>query len=147
MKKACSVCVVNCVRLHGGVEEDEDANACLFCAVRKPKEGEDVANVQADRNPSFLKKITESTMSTLKIPLSFVADHTERLGESVILEGPGKEHWSVELHRSARSFSISFGQGWEQFVEDHVLQIGDQLSFSLSEKSYFQVEVQNLYRM
>lgn len=175
MKKACSVCLINCLRLHGGEEEDEDANPCLHCSLWKPIEvgitrsrhrqkgvesvakkevgnvakkevGNVVETVQADRHPSFLKKITESTMSILKLPLSFVADHTERLGERVVLEGPGKEQWRVELHRSCGSVNTSFGQGWEQFVVDHVLQIGDQLSFSLSENSYFQVEVQIFYR-
>ncbi|KAG0614604.1 hypothetical protein M758_6G189800 [Ceratodon purpureus] len=141
MRRACSMCLINCFKLHGARGEDEDANACLYCALRKPELTEIVANVQVDRHPSFLKKITASTMSTFRLPLSFVADHAERLGDSVVLEGPGKEQWRVELYHSFQTLSINFGQGWEQFVADHVLQIGDQLAFSLSDKSFFQVEV------
>lgn len=96
---------------------------------------------QTDRHPSFLKKITESTMSTLELPTSFVRDYIGSLHESVILEGPSSKQWRVELHGYGEGFNISFGQGWNNFAVDHGLQIGDQLSFSLSKKSYFQVEV------
>lgn len=144
MKKACSVCRSNCLRLHGPEEEeDEDATACRHCALGKSKENE---LVEADRSPSFLKKMSESTMSTLKLPLSFVSDQKERLGDSVILEGPSREKWRVELHGSSQSLSRNFGEGWEKFVADHVLQVNDQLTFSLSAKSFFQVEVCDLCR-
>jgi len=145
MKKACSVCRTNCLRLHGpdDEEDEEDAMACRLCALRESKENE---HVEADRNPSFLKKMSESTMSTLKLPLSFVSDQKERLGDFVILEGPSGEKWRVALHGSLQSLNLNFGEGWEKFVADHVLQVNDQLTFSLSTKSFFQVEVGDICR-
>ena len=148
MKKACSVCLSNCLRQHGAQEENQDVAACSLCASRKLQENENRSQqkAQADRNPSFLKKMTKSNMSTLKLPLSFVKDQIHRLDGSVTLEGPSRGKWEVELQGLVQSFSLNFGHGWEKFVADHVLQIDDLLAFSLSAKSYFQVEVCNLCR-
>ncbi|XP_024356629.1 B3 domain-containing protein Os12g0592300 isoform X1 [Physcomitrium patens] len=137
MERACELCLKNCLRLHGA-EESEAAKSCLICVLWR---SEGVKSDQTDRHPSFLKKITESTMSTLELPTSFVRDYIGSLHESVILEGPSSKQWRVELHGYGEGFNISFGQGWNNFAVDHGLQIGDQLSFSLSKKSYFQVEV------
>lgn len=115
--------------------------ACSLCGAQQ--ENEDVA---ANRNPSFLKKMATSSMSSLRLPLSFVRDQIDNLDNIVILEGPGKGKWKVELQGSFQSFSLNFGQGWAKFVADHVLQIDDLLTFSLSAKYYFQVEVCNLCR-
>lgn len=141
MERACELCLKNCLRLHGA-EEGEAAKSCLICVLWR---SEGVKSDQTDRHPSFLKKITESTMSTLELPTSFVRDYIGSLHESVILEGPSSKQWRVELHGYGEGFNISFGQGWNNFAVDHGLQIGDQLSFSLSKKSYFQVEVRYLY--
>jgi hypothetical protein len=146
MKKACSVCLSNCLRLHGAQGKNEDVAACSRCASRRPEEDEhrNQQRTQADRNPSFLKKMAKSNMSTLRLPLSFVRDQIDRLDGSVgsvILEGPSRGKWRVKLQGSFQSFSLNFGQGWEKFVADNVLQVDDLLTFSLSAKSYFQVEV------
>ncbi|XP_024360464.1 B3 domain-containing protein Os03g0619800 [Physcomitrium patens] len=136
MKKVCEECRRNCLRLHGAEEDDVHPN--LLCT---PGGSEADKNVQTDRHPSFLKTMTESTIDTLKLPRSFLLDNSGRLSDSVILEGPCREQWRVELHGYGQSFNVSFGQGWSKFVVDHVLQVGDHLVFFLLQKSYFQVEV------
>ncbi|KAG0563769.1 hypothetical protein KC19_8G057400 [Ceratodon purpureus] len=143
MKKACSVCLSNCLRLHGAQGENEDSAACLLCASRKREEDEhqNQQRIHAERNPSFLKKMATSTMNTLRLPMSFVRDQIDRLDGSILLEGPSGGKWRVNLQGSFESFSLNFGQGWEKFVADHVLQVDDLLTFSLSAKSHFQVEV------
>lgn len=92
-------------------------------------------------SPSFLKKITEMPMHTLSLPTLFVSKHGKSIGSDVILEGPGKKQWKVSVEGSFPSSNLSFGQGWEAFVNDQVLQIGDQLSFILVANSLFEVEV------
>lgn len=98
----------------------------------------------ACHSPSFLKKITEMPMSTLNLPSSFVRTHSRLLNSNVTLEGPSRKHWKVGVDGSFESFSVSFGQGFQNFVADHVLQLGDQLCFILPAHSHFQVQVQNL---
>lgn len=65
---------------------------------------------------------------------------------AVTLEGPSREKWKVEMDGALSKFSVSFSQGWKKFVADHVLQIGDQVSFTLTADSQFHVEVQGRTR-
>lgn len=95
----------------------------------------------ACHSPSFLRKITELPMRTLPFPSSFVKTHGKLLGSDVILEGPSRKQWKVEVDGSSPSSNVTFGKGWEEFVVAHVLQLGDQLCFTLTANSHFQVEV------
>ena len=63
------------------------------------------------------------------------------MGTTVTLEGPGNQKWRVEIGHGKEHNSLEFGEGWNKFVVDHILQIGDQLSFTLAADSYFQVVV------
>lgn len=58
-KKACSVCLTNCLRIHGN--EDEDDNDSPDCSSRGAKEDAPA------RSPSFLKKMIESTMTSTMV--------------------------------------------------------------------------------
>lgn len=73
------------------------------------------------------------------MPYSFVNNHVQRLGTTVVLEGPSKQSWRVDVGGPFRQFSFRFG--WKKFVKDHRLQIGDHLSFTLTADGHFQVEV------
>lgn len=72
---------------------------------------------------------------------SFVKTSNAKHGPAVTLEGPGKGTWEVEIGLGKENHSLEFRNGWQKFVGDHFLQIGDQLSFTLVAGSYFQVMV------
>lgn len=76
-----------------------------------------------------------------QMPASFVKSSIANIGPAVTLEGPGKGKWTVEIGQDKDNHSLEFRDGWQKFVADHVLQIGDQLSFTLTAGSYFQVVV------
>jgi hypothetical protein len=75
------------------------------------------------------------------MPASFVKRSVTRIGTRVTLEGPGNEKWEVQIGPGKEKYSLEFGDGWHKFAVDHVLQIGDQLSFTLTAESHFQVVV------
>lgn len=81
-------------------------------------------------------------MKTLNLPSSVVRIHGNLLSTNVILEGPSRKHWKVGVDGSFESLSVSFGEGFQSFVADHVLQLGDQLCFILPARSHLQVQVQ-----
>lgn len=80
-----------------------------------------------------------------QLPASFVKNFVSRIGETVTLEGPGNEKWRVQIGPGKEKFSVEFIDGWRKFAMDHVLQIGDQLSFTLTTDSHFQVVVNTPY--
>nr|XP_024395529.1 B3 domain-containing protein Os11g0197600-like [Physcomitrium patens]PNR41431.1 hypothetical protein PHYPA_018834 [Physcomitrium patens] len=120
---ACALCLMNCVRLHGDECEDADGASAPL--------------------PSFIKTMTELTItSVLQIPASFVRCSDSRIGKVVTLEGPSKENWSVEVGPGTLQRSgLEFRDGWQKFVADHNVQIGDHLFFTLKSYSRFQVMV------
>lgn len=75
------------------------------------------------------------------MPASFVKTSIANIGIAVTLEGPSKGKWRVQTGPGKENHSLEFRDGWQKFVGDHVLQIGDQLSFTLTADSYFQVVV------
>lgn len=75
------------------------------------------------------------------MPASFVKSFGTRIGTTVTLQGPGNEKWEVQIGHGKEKNSMEFRDGWHKFVVDHILQIGDQLSFTLTAESHFQVEV------
>ncbi|KAG0613682.1 hypothetical protein M758_6G121500 [Ceratodon purpureus] len=120
-KQACSLCLKHCVRLHGSGDGAKDAIPSLC--------------------PSFLKKIGADNTEMLHIPSSFVKSHSKKLGTSVTLEGPSTNRWTVAVEGSFSKCAINLGLGWVNFVKDHHLQPGDQLSFTLLGESHFSVEI------
>lgn len=77
-----------------------------------------------------------------QIPASFVRCSDSRIGKVVTLEGPSKENWSVEVGPGTLQRSgLEFRDGWQKFVADHNVQIGDHLFFTLKSYSRFQVMV------
>lgn len=75
------------------------------------------------------------------MPASFVKTSIAKIGTVVTLEGPGKGKWRVQTGSGKENHSLEFRDGWRKFVEDHTLQIGDQLSLTLTADSYFKVVV------
>lgn len=147
-EKACSVCMANCVRLHGDAGEDpeEKLSPTDSSGPVLQENGASGSHQKKDLPteifPSFLKRMTELTLSSsLQMPASFVKNSIANIGSAVTLEGPGKGKWRVEIGQDKENHSLEFREGWQKFVADHILQIGDQLSFTLIAGSFFQVVV------
>ncbi|KAG0585486.1 hypothetical protein KC19_2G015400 [Ceratodon purpureus] len=149
-KKSCFICLKNCERLHGDEEYDDPEEEITPAGSSGPSRketavaeaGGSLGNGAAELHPAFLKKMTElSITSALQMPASFVRSFGTRMGTTVTLQGPGNQKWEVQIGNGTEKNSMEFRDGWLKFVADHILQIGDQLTFSLIAKSHFQVVV------
>lgn len=76
----------------------------------------------------------------LCIPPAFLGKlQNHRSNGNAILEGPSSQRWSVRLCYT--SVGMEFQKGWEKFVCDHRLELGDFLVFKYTCKSYFNVQI------
>lgn len=65
-KRACAVCLENCLRLHGAEDDDDDEDASPIGSSRAAKE-EDNTIAQT---PSFLKQMTEIAVTSIMVSIS-----------------------------------------------------------------------------
>ncbi|KAH9309567.1 hypothetical protein KI387_037478, partial [Taxus chinensis] len=61
------------------------------------------------------------------------------IGGSGVLQGPSRHRWAVKI--CGTSTEMEFGQGWENFVQHHIIEFGDFLVFKYICRSYFKVRI------
>ncbi|MQM10579.1 hypothetical protein Taro_043471, partial [Colocasia esculenta] len=74
-----------------------------------------------------------------RIPGKFVRNFEEKWGEFVHLTGPSEKTWHVNLKNV--SGIMFFGDGWEDFVEENLLEEYDLLLFKYKGNSQFKVTI------
>ncbi|MQM01933.1 hypothetical protein Taro_034691, partial [Colocasia esculenta] len=74
-----------------------------------------------------------------RIPGKFVRNFDETFGKFVHLTGPSEKTWNVNLKNV--SGIIFFGDGWEDFVEENLLEKNDLLLFKYKGDSQFKVSM------
>ncbi|XVF63962.1 hypothetical protein PTKIN_Ptkin09bG0128700 [Pterospermum kingtungense] len=92
------------------------------------------------RRPHFLNVFSStSSAERLKIPVGFHRNLEGRISGSVLLKGPSRYGWVVELVQE--NADLFFGEGWADFVRDHCLECGDILVFRYDGDLVFDVKV------
>ncbi|CAL1404550.1 unnamed protein product [Linum trigynum] len=83
------------------------------------------------KRPSFQIKMSQSYMAGAKphIPLPFRQKHIKLTEQRLKLEAGGRD-WTVELY-AYRTKHMKLGLGWNCFMEDNSLQLGDVCNFEL----------------
>lgn len=91
------------------------------------------------RKPHFLVGFNPSLNSEkLKIPSKFIKHVEGRASETAILVGPSGNSWPVDLIQ--QDDGLFFHNGWDSFVKDHCLEIGDSLVFRYDGDLHFTVQ-------
>ncbi|GLJ36278.1 hypothetical protein SUGI_0728350 [Cryptomeria japonica] len=85
----------------------------------------------------FFKVMLGDFAYKLRIPPAFVKNLITQIGKNIILQGPNGQGWFVTLWGT--STQLEFRQGWEKFVYDHTIELGDFLVFKYICRSYFRV--------
>lgn len=87
----------------------------------------------------FFKVMLGDFQTVLQIPPAFVRLLRYQVPKDAFLEGPSGQVWLVTVH--CTSTGMAFEQGWQTFVSDHSLDIGDFLVFKYAGKSHFMVQI------
>lgn len=84
-------------------------------------------------------------MCVQHLPAFFFKDYGDRFQKFVLLQGPSGQVWPVNLCVSCGSTTgrptVRFSRGWKEFANDHQLELGDKLIFTLASFSRFSVQV------
>ncbi|KAL6283594.1 hypothetical protein ACE6H2_014523 [Prunus campanulata] len=91
------------------------------------------------KKPSFFKILIGDFSQRLRIPPKFIENFNGQSLRKCALRGPSRQWWDVKLEE--RENSLFFRDGWQGFVKDHALEVGDLLVFSFNGKSKFKVKI------
>ncbi|GAB4847037.1 hypothetical protein Ancab_026049 [Ancistrocladus abbreviatus] len=83
--------------------------------------------------------IPEHASHQLLIPPSFQKHLKENPPQKTTITGPHNRKWSVNLKREGKDYF--FKEGWQDFVKDHAIELGDFLVFRYDASSSFSVKL------
>ncbi|KAH9309570.1 hypothetical protein KI387_037481, partial [Taxus chinensis] len=144
----CKACTEICNRIHGKQKEKESSGGpSYFFKVMLGDFGHRLVTTMPIHPSSFFAHIyayCENCFNVLfislqRIPPAFVKNLIKETYEDMALEGPSGHQWIVKLWRGGTE--MEFRQGWESFVRDHEIALGEFLVFKYICRSYFQVMI------
>nr|VDC83912.1 unnamed protein product [Brassica rapa] len=94
------------------------------------------ASLLSPATPHFFQPLLSGSKSHLNIPVKFFSEHIEgkHEGKTVMLRSDASEKtWKVKMEGQRLT------QGWKEFVEEHVLRVGDFVVFRLERDMLFNV--------
>lgn len=119
-----------------GTTEEEGFKACLKCT-------QSCFNTHRKGNlltPLYFFKVMLGDFRTvLRIPPAFVRLLRFQVHKDAFLEGPSGQVWLVTVH--CTNTGMAFEQGWQTFVSDHSLDVGDFLVFKYVGTFHFTVQI------
>ncbi|KAF6177079.1 hypothetical protein GIB67_015954 [Kingdonia uniflora] len=89
--------------------------------------------------PSFFKVLVGDFSKQLSIPSAFIKHFNGKLLRKSFLRGPTGKSWPISMKKVNDDLFIH--EGWQAFVRDHSLEIGDFLVFRYSGNSKFSVKM------
>ncbi|KAL5780375.1 hypothetical protein ACOSQ2_011112 [Xanthoceras sorbifolium] len=92
-----------------------------------------------ETRPSFFKVLIGDFSNKLRIPPAFLKNFNGSSLGKIVLQNHSGENWVVEMEKDVNG--LSFGSGWQEFVKDHALQVGDFLVFKYYGNSKFSVKI------
>ncbi|XP_057790341.1 B3 domain-containing protein REM10-like [Salvia miltiorrhiza] len=97
---------------------------------------------RSNETPSFFKVLSDvDYIKLLRLPPNFLRKYELTLPENVKLRGDDSgRRWNVKVERMDNGL-FCFTNGWEKFVEDAALKLGEFLVFSLLGKSELNVVI------
>lgn len=119
-----------------GATEEEGFKACLKCTqscFKTHKKGSLPTPLY------FFKVMLGDFRTVLRIPPAFVRLLRFQVHKDAFLEGPSGQVWLVTVH--CTNTGMAFEQGWQTFVSDHSLDVGDFLVFKYVGKFHFMVQI------
>jgi hypothetical protein len=72
------------------------------------------------------------------IPLEFMKDHGHHIGKEAVLQDECGMKWEVSVSRGSWS---GFRAGWKKFADNHAMDVGDKIEFTLIGDSTFAVRI------
>ncbi|XP_057840180.1 B3 domain-containing protein Os01g0905400 [Cryptomeria japonica] len=125
----CTECTKGCFRIHGNHKFKDKENS--------------------DGYSYFFKIMLGDFAQKLPIPPAFVpklgSETGNRISQNVVLQGPRSSRGSRSPRLVAKLWStnggLEFRQGWEKFVHQYRIELGDFLVFKYIGWSYFKVKI------
>ncbi|KAG0615280.1 hypothetical protein M758_5G028600 [Ceratodon purpureus] len=150
---SCMFCTARCFKLHGShggcAAASSSSPARDQIALQAGAKLKDRNSSRKPRAPFFVKTVKITTVRRknceLHLPAFFFKDYGDRFQKFVLLQGPNGQVWPVNLCVSCGSTTgrptVRFSRGWKEFANDHRLELGDKLIFTLASFSRFSVQV------
>ncbi|XP_077228192.1 putative B3 domain-containing protein At5g66980 isoform X2 [Tasmannia lanceolata] len=91
------------------------------------------------RRPSFFKVMLGDFAHKLRIPPAFIKHLSRESIDKFILRNPTGRFWHVQVRRVVSDLFLQ--EGWQGFVKDNSLQIGDFLVFDYGGNSNFDIRI------
>ncbi|CAK9873681.1 unnamed protein product [Sphagnum jensenii] len=93
--------------------------------------------------PTFTKTVLAGSLaashgSGIWIPLEFMKDHGHHIGKEAVLQDEYGMKWEVSVSRGSWS---GFRAGWKKFADNHAMDVGDKIEFTLIGDSTFAVRI------
>lgn len=152
---SCMFCTARCFKLHashGAVKAS--SKVCAGSGSSRSRESlqagaQKNSSNRKHRAPFFVKTVKITTVRKknceLHLPAFFFKDYGDMFQKFVLLQGPSGQVWPVNLCVSCGSTTgrptVRFSRGWKEFANDHHLELGDKLIFTLASFSRFSVQV------
>ncbi|KAM1057524.1 hypothetical protein ACFX1X_031137 [Malus domestica] len=92
------------------------------------------------KKQSFFKVLLGDFSKHLRIPHAFLKNLSGLSLGKCALKGPSGKRWIVELEERENGLFF-YAAGWQDFVKDHLLQVGDFLVFYYYGESKFKVKI------
>lgn len=93
--------------------------------------------------PTFTKTVLAGSLaashgSGIWISLEFMKDHGHHIGKEAVLQDECGMKWEVSVSRGSWS---GFRAGWKKFADNHAMDVGDKIEFTLIGDSTFAVRI------